>query len=421
MKKFYIYLFCTITCLLLIFSSCNKSGQEEMAEPFTNENEAGLLGADKEQDLNSNTEQTPQQEPEIIEYRTSFIGCGDNIIYGTKDARSKAIPGGRELNYKPHYAPVAHIIENADIAFINQETVMCGEGYQLSFYPLFNSPQDVGYDLVELGFDVVNIATNHMLDKGAKGLLKTIEFWKSLDTLMIGGYENKEDFDNIRVLEKDGLKIAFLAYTYGTNGLTKDPYSNVIIPYINDEDIIRQTALAKQKADLVFVSVHWGVEGAFTPNSEQIRVAQLFADNGVDVILGHHPHVIQPVEWLEGKDGNKTLCVYSLGNFMAEQDYDYNMVGGIITFDIVHSTAFKPYIDNVIFVPTVFHFTSNFMTNEVYRMEDYTPQLASVHGVKLYYGHKLTYDGLLKYATDTIDEQFLPDFFKSDDQQSEQQ
>ena len=400
----------SVFIFLLIFTSCNNKKTAENVIPDTSDNDHSIEENQSSTDKSADTIQEPAVE---TLYTTTFIGCGDNIIYGTKDARSKAIPGGRELNYKPHYAPVADIIEQADIAFINQETLMCGEGYPLSYYPMFNSPQDVGHDLVELGYDVVNIASNHMLDKGADGLLRTIEFWKSLDTLMIGGYENEEDFDNIRIIEKDGLKIAFLAYTYGTNGLTKSKDSDVVVPYINDEDIIRQSALAHEKADLVFVSVHWGVEGAFTPNEEQQRVAQLFADCGIDAIIGHHPHVIQPVEWLTGKDGNKTLCVYSLGNFMAEQAYDYNMVGGIITFDILHSQSTPAYIDNVEFIPTVFHYTSNFMTNEVYRMEDYTRELAAVHGVKGYFGHRLDYDTLIKYATDTIDEQFLPDYFKS--------
>ncbi len=416
MKNKHLILVSLTLSLLILISSCTKKSSEisipdsnapsetEVSEQFTNDD-----GESSEE-----TNLPVPEEKEVIEYRTSFIGCGDNIIYGTKDAQSKAIPGGRKLNYKPHYAPVAHIIEEADIAFINQETLMCGDGYALSYYPMFNSPQEMGYDLVELGYDVVNIATNHMLDKGADGLQKTIEFWKSLDVLMIGGYENEDDFDNIRFIEKDGIKIAFLAYTYGTNGLTKAASSEIVVPYINDEDIIRQTALAKECADMVFVSVHWGEEGAFNPNAEQKRVAQLFADCGVDAIIGHHPHVIQPIEWLTGKDGNKTLCVYSLGNFMAEQAYDYNMVGGIITFDIVHSEETAPYLDNVVFVPTVFHFTANFMTNEVYRMEDYTPELAAVHGVRLYYSHSLSYDRLLQYATDTIDSEFLPDFFKNE-------
>ncbi len=400
LKHLYSKIVPTIMILLLIFTGCSST-KSSPGHSFINSVSKA-----------SHITESPLPDTSNVIFRTSFLGCGDVIIYGgnIKDARSKSIEGGRAYNFKPQFEKVADIIGEADISFVNQETLMCGEGYDISYYPMFNSPQDLGHDLVELGFDVVNIANNHMLDKGAGGLSKTIEFWKGMDTLMIGGYEDQEDFDNIRIIEKEGIKIAFLSYTYGTNGLSKPKSSELVIPYIDDDDIIRQTALAKEKADFVMVSVHWGYEGAFKQNSEQTRVAQLFADCGVNAIIGHHPHVIQPVEWLVGKNGNKTLCVYSLGNFMAEQAYDYNMVGGMISFDIVHSASKEPYIDDVLFTPTVFHFPANFYTNIIYPMNEYTRELASVHGVKNYYKHALTYEGLIKFATDTIDKEFLPEF-----------
>ena len=280
---------------------------------------------------------------------------------------------------------------------------------------MFNSPQDVGYDLRDLGFDVVGIANNHMLDKGAKGLEKTIAFWKSMEgVLLIGGYDSQEDYDTLRVLETGGIKIAFLAYTYGTNGLTKAASSPVVIPYINEDNITRQVAAAQKAADMVIVSVHWGDEGSFKPNDLQKRTAKLFADCGVSAVIGHHPHVIQPVEWIIGKDGNKMLCVYSLGNFAAEQAYDYNMVGGMISFDIVQIADTKPYLENVVFTPTVFHFNSSFTSNRIYPMDEYTPALAAAHGVRTAYKHTLDYNRLRKYATDTIDPEFLPDSLKED-------
>ncbi len=342
------------------------------------------------------------------EIRLTFMGCGDNITYvgNVIEAQENAIDGGRTHNFKPTYEYVLSKIEGADIAFINQETVMAGEGYPIRYYPTFNSPQDLGYDVEEMGFDVVNIATNHMLDMGAGGLEKTIDFWKNMDVFMIGGYENREDFENIRIYEEQGVKIAFLSFTYATNGISKPASSELVIPYINDEDIISQIESAKAQADMVFVSMHWGDEGAFKPNSEQKRVAQLIADSGADAIIGHHPHVIQPVEWLTGKDGNKTLCVYSLGNFVAEQAYDYNMVGGIIEFDIVSENG-NAYIENPVFTPTMYHFEKNFRGNKVYYLQDYTKELANKHAVSNYYGNSMSYERLYKYVTDTIDAEFL--------------
>ena len=339
----------------------------------------------------------------------TFMGCGDNITYegNLAQAKENAVDGGRTYNFKPTYDNVLSKIQNADIAFINQETVMAGDGYPISCYPTFNSPQDLGHDVVELGFDVVNIATNHMLDMGANGLSKTMEFWKNQDVLMIGGYENKEDFENIRIYEEQGVKIAFLSFNYGTNGIPLSASSDIKIPYIDDEDIVSQIKSAKEKADVVFVSMHWGDEGAFKPNDEQKRIAQMIADNGADVIIGHHPHVIQPVVWLDGKDGNKTLCVYSLGNFVAEQAYDYNALGGIIEFEIVKKNNEKPYIENPVFTPTVCHFEAGLKNNKVYYLHDYTPELANKHAVSAYYGHTISLERLIKYTTDTIDKGFL--------------
>lgn len=361
---------------------------------------------------------TKQEQPQIpqqpVTERVSFVGCGDNIIYAgnIKDAEYNAIEGGRQYNFKPTFENVAAKINEADISFINQETLMCGEDYGITFYPTFNSPQDLGYDLVDLGFDVVGIANNHMLDKGSAGLAETIKFWKNQDVLMIGGYEDEADYNNIRVMEKNGIKIAFVSYTYGTNGITKNPASPLVIPYIEDQVIISQIEAAKSVSDFIMVSVHWGNEDQFMYNEEQKRVSQLMADYGADAIIGHHPHVIQPIEWLTGREGNKTLCVYSLGNFAAEQAYQYNMVGGMIEFDIVQIDDGKPYLENVIFNPTVFHFNKNLMSNRIYYLKDYTPDLANQHAVKTFFGHSFSYDKLYEYVNDTIPAEFLPEEYK---------
>ena len=364
-----------------------------------------------EQKINTSiNESTPSPSEEEV-FEVSFIACGDNITYGTKGAVAEAVTGGRKYNFKPQYENVSEMIQDADIAFINQEVPMAGEGYALSSYPMFNAPQELGLDLVELGFDVVNIATNHMLDKGASGLEATIDFWNDQEVVLLGGYKNREDFENIRVVEKNGIKIAFLSYTYSTNGITKSQSSPIVIPYINDEDILRQTAAAKELSDLVVVSMHWGEEYHFEPSAEQRRLAKLMADSGADAIIGHHPHVIQPVEWIEGINGNRTLCIYSLGNFVAQQDHDYSMVGGIaeLTFK---KTGNNTEISSVLFHPTVFHFANVFLTNRVYLMEQYTPELASQHGVRTYYANPLSYKDLIGYAKNTISEEFLTESFK---------
>ena len=216
--------------------------------------------------------------------------------------------------FKDMYKGISELVSSADVAFVNHEAPITNTA--ISGYPNFNAPSESGDDLVDLGFNVINIANNHMFDVDNKttGYADTIAYWDTKDVLQIGGYKNEEDYDNIRILESQGIKMAFLAYTY-------DPYSSnrmsmnktseeegYILPLIDDDTIIKHIAAAKQKADLVFVSVHWGTENVFKPIYEQERIAQLIADNGADAIFGHHSHTLQPVEWLTGVNGNKTLC-----------------------------------------------------------------------------------------------------------------
>lgn len=350
--------------------------------------------------------------PDVPEQRLSFLGCGDNIVYygNVREAAAVAVPGGRQYNFAPTYTFVADMIRDADISFINQETLMCGDGWEFSYYPMFNGPQDMGLDLVDLGFDVVGMANNHMLDKGGEGLEAAIAFWKQQDVLMIGGYMGEEEYTH-RILERDGVRIAFLSYTYGTNGLSLYPGFEVVIPYLDEATVEKQVRAARADADIVMVSVHWGEEGSFEPTEEQRKYAKIMNEAGADVIIGHHPHVIEPVEWFTSSGGQRTLCVYSLGNFIGEQAYDYNMVGGMISFDIVKKGE-TAYIENPVFTPTVYYFDSSFYSNCVYPMTSFTEELAASHGIGSY-GNYTSLGKLRAYVTDTISPEFLPEDFRA--------
>lgn len=350
----------------------------------------------------------PAEERTVV----SFVGAGDNIVYygNVRDAASCATASGRKYNFAPIYDSVKNTVQGADIAFINQETLMCGDGYAFSYYPRFNGPQDMGYDLADVGFDVVNIANNHMLDKGASGLDATIDFWRSVEGVtIIGGYKNEEEFAEPHILEVKGIRIAFLSYTFFTNSLTLPSSSPLVVPYPDEETVITQISRAHELADYLIVSVHWDQENIFTPNQAQKSFARLLSDHGVDVILGHHPHVIQPIEYLERPDGGKTLCVYSLGNFVAEMPRDYNMLGGLISFDIVKQGN-KIATENVVFLPTVYYFDTSFYKNHVYFLSDFTDDLAASHGLS-YYGRSISVSGIKDYLTDTIAKEFLPEIY----------
>ena len=422
-KKFFsfrLFLLCTfIIFSLLSFSSCTQSifrPAAETTDTIMTEGVSDILDTPYDTDVfvpqvtdETSAQETTETLPPEPEIRSaSFVGVGDIIIYygNVRDAKSQGVPGGRTYNFAPLFKNVSERISSADIAFVNQETLMCGDGYEFSYYPHFNGPQDLGYDIKEAGFDVVNIANNHMLDKGENGLLATIDFWNSLEGItLIGGYKDQTDYDTLRIVERNGVRIAFLSYTFFTNYLSLPDGAETVIPYFDDETAMTQLSRARELADFVIVSVHWDAENTFTPTQIERDFSRLLADNGADAIIGHHPHVIQPVEWIDRADGGRTLCVYSLGNFAAEQAKDYNMLGGMISFDMVLTDG-TPSIENVKFIPTVYYFDTSFYQNQVYYLSDFTEEMANSHGIS-YYGNSLSLDTLKKYLSDTIDSRFL--------------
>lgn len=400
MKKFLIFLL--LACAVII-CGCSRNDYDPARPPEV------IEGQEKDSPL-----ELEIPEPYPPDVTLTFAGCGDNIMYnGTiRDAKSLAVEGGRKYNFAPIYENIKPIIESADIAFINQESPMAGEEAGYDDYPRFNTPRDLAYDMVEAGFDIVNLATNHMLDAGSQGLADTIEFWNTMPVTTIGGYLNEDDFNNIRIIEKEDIRIALLSFTYSTNGLKLKSGYDIFIPY-EDEDVIREQVLkATEVADLVFVSMHWGTEYSFKPNANQKKLAEMMAGLGVDVVIGHHPHVLQPVEWVESPngDGHRMLCVYSLGNLAAEQNNDYNMVGGIITFDIVRTNG-EITIENPLLIPTVYYFNRSFYKNSVHLMENFTEEMAKSHGLS-YYGKYTTVEKLRSYVTKAVSAEFLPDFLK---------
>jgi len=375
--------------------------------------------------MNPRSESFPTESPQPSLYDTarfyddrtvSFVGVGDNVIHPNifREAARRGAETERGYDFKPMYSDIAEIISMADVAFINQETLMAGEEYGFTGYPKFNTPQALGYDLCELGFDVINIANNHICDQGTSGLVDTISFWEGLDVTLIGGYRNASDYDNIRLITVNDITIAFLSYTFSTNGIRlypEDGYEIPILPYLDEEDIRRQTALAKESAEAVIVSVHWGDENKFEVNAEQKKYASIMAECGVDVIVGHHPHVLQPIEWLDRPDGKRTLCIWSLGNIVSTMENGFNMAGGIIDFDIVRRSG-NISIENVSLIPTVFHYGKNFFGTHIYLLEDYSESLAAVHGTQNY-GNLDTYEQLVGYVRENIAAEFLSETINS--------
>ena len=257
-------------------------------------------------------------------------------------------------NFDHLYTNIAKDISSADIKIVNQETILGGSDFAYTGYPTFNSPWALGDAEVKAGFNIILHATNHTLDKGLKGVENCLSFWKTYhpDTTVLGINETEEDYENIYVYEKEGFKIAFLNYTYGTNGIPIPDSKPYIVNMLDKDKITADVTKAKQLADMVIVLPHWGTEYVYTPDSNQNYWTQLFLSLGVDVVIGTHPHVLEPVEVVSDTKGHEMLVYYSLGNFVSNQDQKPRMIGGMAKMTLVKDET-GCYVKNYNLTPVI--------------------------------------------------------------------
>lgn len=313
-----------------------------------------------------------------------MLSVGDNLIHDGIYQQAKKRAGGDGYDFSYCYARVKDTIASADVATINQETIVA-KSYEPSGYPLFNSPQELGQTVVNTGFDVVNLANNHMLDKTAKGLAEAIDFWDATGLARTGAYKDTQDLESVEYIEKNGLKIGLVGITQYTNGLVLPSDSPLKYILTSDEATIeRKIKAAKAQCDVVLVNVHWGSEYTTTPAQEQRNLAKKMADWGANVIIGHHPHVLQPVEWIENGDGTRTLVAYSLGNFISQQNTAARVIGGMLHYDITKDfETGKVTVSNVRFETIVTHYVSGSHDVQIYPLSAYSDALAKKQAARI--------------------------------------
>lgn len=307
-----------------------------------------------------------------------LIAYGDNLLHKGISDYSQREDGS--YYFVPIYSDISVAASAADIAIINQEVPLGGTELGISGYPNFNAPHEVVDALANAGFDVMTLATNHMLDKGAEGVISTLNYIRTSypDMITTGAYLSAEERENIAVKEISGVRIAFLNYTYGLNGHDS---AHVIINQIQDDLMLSDIAKAHAMADYVVICMHWGEENQMEPTGEQRRLAKLFADADVDLVIGTHPHVVQPMEVLTGEDGHQTLVYYSLGNLVSLQHQTANMLGGVAEVTITMQDGQLLSADyGYSFVVT--QWDENHAGSRVYPWSNYTPELAAVHGIR---------------------------------------
>lgn len=357
-------------------------------------------------ELPASSEPAPPPQPVVTRIR--FSASGDDLIHDGLYLQAQKRGGGAEYDFGALYENVAAFYQDYDVNWINQETLVSDE-FAPSGYPMFCSPTAVAKRLYEIGFRVFSLSNNHSYDKGAAGIASTLAFWQTMpgDTIISGFYQGEADYENIAIQEVNGVRIAYLSYTEHTNGLPTPSGATANVIYTSQTDVIqKQIELARTQADVVICCVHMGTENSHSVNDAQRTLGQQMADFGADVILGTHPHVVQPVELFTAQDGRTVPFFYSLGNFVSTQAQVDNLIGLVATFDIVKTTAptgeHTIAIEGVKVHPLIMHYDANYANARVYWVKDYTDALAATHGnrsISLPYIHQV--------LEENIDPQFL--------------
>lgn len=401
----------TILSLIFVISFASCSGADvEISESLVDsstiiDNSIHSSLPDNKLDISNESSDIDENSPYTS---VSFLACPDNLIHPCiyYDAIERAArkdntePKYKDLHnakydFSPIYENVKEIISEADISYLNQESLIGGTSGSVYGYPHFNSPNAMGDTVSNLGFDIVNVAHNHMLDSANSNyLVHCYNFFEERNVNVLGYYENNDATNDIMIIEKNGIKIAFLTYTFSTNGETLEEDSDIVIPFFDETLIKKQVAIAKDNADFIIASCHWGAENTHTVNSYQKKYAKFLTNLEVDVVLGMHPHCIQPMEWQTSESGKKTLVVYSLGNFVSGMDRGINNLGCMLSFDVsknIETGEIQLVEPNVI--PFVNHYTKEdevagddkgYRNYQVFLLKDYTDELAAIHGAHSY-------------------------------------
>ena len=349
-----------------------------------------------------NEESTENTKPQNS--KVTLMAVGDNLIHNTLIAAGEQEDGS--LDYTSLYANIKPEIEKFDIAVIDQETILGGSSFDYTGYPMFNSPWEIGEAAIDAGFDIFNCATNHTMDMGWQGIEKEIEFFSNhKDVVQLGVNADENSYDQITYYEKNGITFAMLNYTYGTNGIPLPEDKPWCVNLLEKEKVTKDISEARKHADVVIVFPHWGTENSHDISDYQEEYTKLFSDLGVDIVIGCHPHVIEPVKWVENKEtGKRMLVYYSVGNFISHQIELDQLLGGMAQVTIEkHGEEIE--ISSAKFVPIVCHYNrgedGKFKFN-VYKLADYTNELAESHSQS---------GGTVEYYTelckDVIDEEFL--------------
>ncbi len=390
-KYFKLYLAAIISTLVL--SGCGEdtnipvSKQDGFESTQATETDGAELAAENQAVTEpaagpESVETVAEPEPEIV--TVELVAVGDNLIH--EGLYKTGMNAEGEWNYDHVYAPVKDEIEGADLAVINQETIFIKDRNKISAYPRFGSPPEIGTSLVNMGFDVILHASNHTVDKGREGVWDTLNFWKEEhpEITVLGINESEEEQNTIDVVECNGIRFAMLNYTYGLNGLPMPEGEPFLVNLLDKEKVAADIAKAKECSDMIIAFCHMGDEYVYEPSIYARDWVEFLLEQGVDISINAHPHVVEPYEVLIREDGHEMLVYYSLGNFVSTQDRVPRLLGGMakVTIQMTVDKEEKYFsITDYTLEPLVAHWNYRTMEFGVYMLEDYTNEQAEKHGI----------------------------------------
>ncbi len=289
--------------------------------------------------IENKEEETPK-EVWPKEYSFNLLGTGDALLHNP--VYDIALQPDGSYVFDDVFEFIGDTIKEADLSYINQETVFA-DSMRYSSYPLFNTPSDWGDALINYGFDLISLANNHSMDMGGTGAKESIAYWESKDVYASGMASSLEKRDNIKIETVNGISYAFLSYTYGTNGMPVPSGEEYLVNLYSKELAESHIESVRDQVDVIIVAMHWGNEYNASPNTYQTTVANELAEMDVDIILGNHPHWMQPIDIID-----ETVVVYSMGNFISNQmiianqsPYTWSVATGCFVTMDVNKTVYE--------------------------------------------------------------------------------
>ncbi len=398
--------------VMLVISGCGKGTEidaekENIAETYEKSQEADAgkseaAASDTEPEESIETDENAGQHNADLhglkngdgDESVKIVMVGDVLLHDKVEEAARDAEGN--YNFDFIFEEMKDEIETADLAIVNQEVIIGGKELGVSGYPDFNAPYEIGDALVNAGFDVVCHGTNHALDRGKKGILNACAYWKENhpNILVLGINSDKDEYEHVNIIEQNGMKIAILNYSYGTNGimLSDMPYA---IDKLDEDKVRADLSYAEENADFTIVCPHWGTEYRLSQDSYQEEWNEIFRQGGADLILGTHPHVIQPVVMSKDEDeritnnhgGGDMLTYYSLGNYVnwtsgTGEGTANRMVGAMAQVTIGRDDRGEVAITDFGVRALVCHLASGHEGIRVFPLSDYTDELGGQNEIR---------------------------------------